>query len=102
MLVPAYPTEISRLPWCEAKLHAETATISPQLVRLNSKGFLTINSQVHTSSPSPSRTESCGMCEPTRSVVYGHGFSNSVFQLYTILCCSDVIAFAASSQRRSL
>jgi hypothetical protein len=37
---------IPRLPWCETALHAETSTISSQLVRLNRKGFLTINSQV--------------------------------------------------------
>jgi len=38
--------KIDVLPWTELEgLHAESATIAPQLVDINRKGYLTINSQ---------------------------------------------------------
>jgi methylenetetrahydrofolate reductase (NADPH) len=37
--------EIATLPWCESTLAPESRSIVSELIKLNSNGFLTINSQ---------------------------------------------------------
>jgi len=46
--------KINRLPWCETSPSAETAVVLDSLLRLNSAGFLTINSQPRVNAASSS------------------------------------------------
>jgi methylenetetrahydrofolate reductase (NADPH) len=55
--------KINRLPWCEMPIQAETSRIAKQLVDLNKRGFLTINSQPSVNGE-PSTTKDVGWGSP--------------------------------------